>query len=302
MNTYGGGFERRMAFPPLTHGVKTLLIINFALWGVTLLAYLIDPAVLTGFYRIFGIYLPRAIYEPWFAFWQPLSYMFIHSSSPGHVLWNMIGLYFFGVFLEEWRGTREFLRTYFAGGLLGGALWMVYTLLLHGPVPSPLVGASGAVTAIIVAVATRFPRQEVWLFGMLPIQLWLIAVVLVALDLFPILTELRYGSAGGGVAHTAHLGGALLGFLSVCYQERFRSLCETFEDLPAAFVVVRNARSSRVTWIAGGRSRPCSTRSTAKGGSVPSPVRARVPQEGQQALQPGQLRTGRGSSWFVFNR
>lgn len=238
MSSYYGGYDRRLAFPPITWAVKRLLILNFALWGVIYLLFLVNRAAPTGVYRNVGLNLERFVTEPWFAFWQPFTYMFLHDIDPGHVLWNMVSLYFFGVFLEELRGTREFLRTYVVGGILGGLVWIVFQGLVLGRPASLLVGASGACLAVLVATTTRFPRKEVWLFGMLPIQLWLLAVVLVSLDLVQTLNTLRYGG-GTGVAHTAHLGGALLGFLSVRFERPFARFCETFEDLPRTFRKVR---------------------------------------------------------------
>ncbi|NIR79294.1 MAG: rhomboid family intramembrane serine protease [Gemmatimonadetes bacterium] len=140
--------------------------------------------------------------------WSVLTYMFLHAGF-AHLLFNMIGLFFFGPRLEERLGSRDFLVLYFISGI-GGALFS----FLFEP-RAAVVGASGAVYGVLLAFAYYWPRENIYIWGVLPIQARWLALMLVAVSLYSGLS-----GAQSGVAHFAHLGGLALGFGYLKFRER----------------------------------------------------------------------------------
>ncbi len=144
--------------------------------------------------------------------WRWFSYQFLHGGIL-HLVFNMIGLYFFGPMVERWWGARRFLAFYLLCGVSGA---IVFTLLTFtGTLPtwmgSRLIGASGAVYGILMAAALVAPNMRVMLlFPPIPMKLRTMAAVFLGLATVSILV----GSANAG-GEAAHLGGALLGYLLV---------------------------------------------------------------------------------------
>jgi membrane associated rhomboid family serine protease len=138
--------------------------------------------------------------------WTVVTYMFTHTGV-GHIFWNMLLLWFGGRLFEDLLGGRRLLGFYLLGGVAGLALWigLVNALpLLHGT--TGILGASAAVLAVFVGIAAYNPGMEVNLMLFGPVKLMYVAAVFVLLDLVGIGT-------GDGVAHEAHIGGALMGFV-----------------------------------------------------------------------------------------
>ncbi len=142
--------------------------------------------------------------RPWF-WWHFLTYGFCHASF-GHIFGNLLGLFFLGPPIEQRYGQREFLRLYLAMIVLAGIGWAAAELLV-GARAASVVGASGAVTGVIILFALNYPRQTVLFMMILPIPAWVLGVIVVLGDL--------WGSASqpGQVAFQAHLTGAALAFL-----------------------------------------------------------------------------------------
>lgn len=142
--------------------------------------------------------------------WTIVSYMFLHAGFT-HLLLNMIGLFFFGPRLEGRLGSRDFLRLYFLSGL-GGALFSI----VFAP-RAAVVGASGAVFGVLLAFALYWPRENIYIWGVLPVQARFLA-------LFLVVTTLYSGMAGAqdGVAHFAHLGGLVAAFAYLRWRDRPR--------------------------------------------------------------------------------
>lgn len=141
--------------------------------------------------------------------WTPITYMFLHGGF-GHLFGNMIGIFFFGPRLEQRLGAKGFLTVYFAAGI-GGAFFESLLALFLGPVS--MVGASGGVFGILAGFAYFWPRETIILFPIpIPIQAWLLVTLYVMWSLY---AGLSSAAIGGGVAHFAHLGGAVvaLGYL-----------------------------------------------------------------------------------------
>ena len=149
--------------------------------------------------------VPRAVLiRPW----TPITYMFLHADFM-HLAFNMLGLYFFGPRLEVRLGGRKFLWLYFLSGITGAALSFVFT-------PSAaIIGASGGVFGVFLGFAMFWPRERVYIFGILPMEAWVLVAVMTVMALFG-----GFTSARGGIAHFAHLGGFLGAFGYLKYLQR----------------------------------------------------------------------------------
>ncbi|MFP4115114.1 MAG: rhomboid family intramembrane serine protease [Spirochaetota bacterium] len=178
--------------------------------GVFLLG-MISPAILSRLALIPGAVIVRT----WI--WQPFTYMFVHGGT-WHLLFNMLGIFFFGIQLERRIGSDEFLLFYLLNGTLAGLLsFGVY--VLTGTYNVALVGASGAVFAVLLAFATYYPHSNILLFGILPIRAPILVIGYAALELFNTLTR-----TGGNVAHMTHLIGFAVGFLYLVVRLRINPI------------------------------------------------------------------------------
>lgn len=180
---------------PLTPWVKRLLVANVAVF--------VAGFALPRLYVEFALVPSLILARPWTA----ITYMFLHAGFM-HILFNMIGLFFFGPRLEERMGSGGFLKLYFLSGI-GGAVFS----FIFAP-EAPVVGASAAVYGILLAFAIFWPRERIYIWGVLPVEAWLLATLLVGASLWS-------GIAGGrsGIAHFAHLGGLAFGFVYLKWWE-----------------------------------------------------------------------------------
>lgn len=141
--------------------------------------------------------------------WTVITYMFVHTEV-GHLFWNMLLLWFGGRLFQDLLGGKRLLGNYLLGGLCGFALFALSQNLLpglHGGMSAGIQGASAAALAVFVGIATYRPEMVVNLLLIGPVKLMYIAAVFVLLDLIGI-------GSGDGVAHEAHIGGTLYGFLA----------------------------------------------------------------------------------------
>ena len=182
----------------MTPWVTRLLVANVLVFVVvqpgTLLYGLLTlfpPAVI----GIDHFYIPAMPFRPWTA----VTYMFLHAGF-GHVFFNMIGLFFFGPRLEARLGPKGFLWLYFLSGLGGAAFSFIFSF------GAPVVGASAAVYGILIGFAMYWPRENIYIWGVLPVQARWLAAALVFISLYS-----GISGSGGGVAHFAHLGGLAVG-------------------------------------------------------------------------------------------
>lgn len=133
--------------------------------------------------------------------YQIATYMFLHSmDNPFHLLFNMLVLWMFGTEIERAWGSRPFAKLYLLAGLCGGLL----TLAIFSTQDIPTIGASGALYGVLVAYWFMFPNRVLYIWMILPVKVkWAIPGLFLISFLF----------SGGGVAHMAHLGGALFGVI-----------------------------------------------------------------------------------------
>ena len=206
--------------PPVT---RSLLIVNVIMFVATLLNE-------NFMIRTFALFYPAT---PLFHWWQLITHLFMHGGW-WHILFNMYALVMFGSIVERSLGTKKFLILYFVTGLGAvalhlGAEWLDIHRLAASADPtaptaifdiyrSPMVGASGAVYGVIVAFAMLYPEARMTLIFP-PVTLdakWMV-IIFVGIELLTGIAQFHGFSGGLNIAHFAHLGGALFGFLLVWY-------------------------------------------------------------------------------------
>lgn len=159
------------------------------------------------FTKLFWLYPSDALGRVWL--WQFFTYMFLHSTTDAwHLIFNMLVLWMFGGEVERVLGKRRFLTLYFTAGVFAGVCGCIFTPW------SPMIGASGAVFAIEIAFALYFPNSTV-IFYFFPIKAKYLAMIFIGITIFNCIV-----SNSGDVAHFAHLGGIIYGFLFVRYSYR----------------------------------------------------------------------------------
>ena len=206
---------------------KNLLIIN-------VLAYLVGMVFgihSGGFNDLFGLHFFLA---PDFGVYQLVTYMFMHASL-SHLFFNMFALWMFGCIVERTWGARKFLFYYMACGIGAGLLqemaqfvqfYMLAAEGINGFSVSQImtvginlwttVGASGAIYGILLAFGMLYPEERMFIFPLpVPIKAKFFVVGYAAIELF-----MAFSTSGDGVAHLAHLGGMLFGFLLIRYWRR----------------------------------------------------------------------------------
>ena len=208
---YSGG---QYSFGPggvITPAVKMLLWANV---GVFLLTALAPPLYLVVM-RVFGLTPQLVLTRLWI--WQPVTYMFLHGGIT-HILFNMLILWMFGVHLERIWGSRFFLRYYFITGIGAGLATIGAGLLPFAfAEPTylvPTIGASGAIYGLLLAFALYNPETPILMFFLFPVPAKYFVMILGAIAFLSV-------PRGGGVAHIAHLGGLVVGYL---YLKQLRGL------------------------------------------------------------------------------
>ncbi|MEO7098656.1 MAG: rhomboid family intramembrane serine protease [Luteolibacter sp.] len=233
----------------ITPVVKWLLILNLGIYFLDTLV-LKGPGLLNGPIRNAGAFtIQSAIFHG--EIWRFITFQFIHASVP-HVLFNSLGIFFFGPWMERWWGSKKFLIFYLLCGVAGAVFYslLVYLGVLHVSDPDflesaaaylpgvnpmtlvPLVGASAGIYGILIGVAVIAPSLRVrLLFPPIELSMRQLAMALMAMAIGSIVFKLG-GNEGG---EAGHLGGAILGFLLV----RFPHLLGQASDIaifrPKAF-------------------------------------------------------------------
>jgi membrane associated rhomboid family serine protease len=213
--------------PPV---VKNLIIINIIFFIATYaLAQFVDMR------QLFAAYYP---YSPSFRPWQPITYMFMHGGFT-HIFFNMFALFSFGPMVEYTLGSKRFFNYYFITGIGGYVLYTIVQALqihaitggfsiadpslessyfaygdkageLFGLYNGPMVGASGAIFGLLLAFGVLFPELEMLImFIPIPVKAKYLVIGYIAIELFAGFGRFQ----GDSVAHFAHLGGALFGFI-----------------------------------------------------------------------------------------
>ncbi|HNZ66897.1 MAG TPA: rhomboid family intramembrane serine protease [Planctomycetota bacterium] len=218
-------FARRN--PYLTPGVKGILIANLIVFAVQFICYLLPKETLAyGYFMYFFALHPEMVVHKYYV-WQLLTAGFMHDiHSIAHIFFNMLTLYFFGHLIEDLYGTRKFIKYYLFAIVFSSTVYMLFSidyevLLGYKEIPydanfgysyfflqNSMIGASGAIMAILVTSAWLYPNAVVFLYFLFPIKLRTLIYLLIGVDLFSALTNTQ-----NQIAVMAHLGGALFGFL-----------------------------------------------------------------------------------------
>jgi membrane associated rhomboid family serine protease len=200
---------------------KWLIGINVACFILQLLTQHVDPT--TGGRPVEGWFTQAFILDVHKVLggevWRLLTYAFLHSESDIlHLIFNMLFLWWFGHEVEDLYGPREFLAVYLTSALLGGIAFVLGNVA-EVQTGATCLGASGAVTAVMVLCAVHFPTRIILLFMLLPVPIWIFVIFNVAMDLFGLLNGFHARST---TAFTVHLAGA--GFAFVYYKMHWRLL------------------------------------------------------------------------------
>lgn len=206
------GQQMRLALPALTPVVMWLLIINVSIFVMT---YMLDPnnTFFLPWFSVFPINLITSV-----QIWRPITYQFLHGNF-WHIFGNMLALYFFGPMLERQWGSKKFLTFYIICGAVGGVLYSLLVLINIMSVGF-LFGASGAILGILAAASILFPNLRVYVFGVFPLKLFVLAIIFAA---WSIMSMYRGENTGGEVAHLAGMATGAVYVLYRPWRQKIRS-------------------------------------------------------------------------------
>jgi membrane associated rhomboid family serine protease len=200
MSRYGRATVMTSSFGPgpLTPAVKAIIYANIALFVVSLFAR--DIIAYLGL-------IPQAVIERGWI-WQPATYMFLHA-DPFHILFNMLGVWMFGVELERLWGTKFFARFYAITGIGAGVTAIAASFVPIGGLLATYgavtIGASGALYGLLMAFAMYFPDRPILMFFVFPVPAKYFVMIMGAIAFLT--------APGSQVSNAAHLGGLLWGYL-----------------------------------------------------------------------------------------
>jgi len=226
LNNYYRPYGRFSVFPPM---IKNLLIINGA---VFVLQLILQNGVMGGAFLLNKWFALNPInisgYDSWpfnFQVWQLISYQFMHAGF-SHIFFNMFFLWMFGMEVENTWGPKKFLYYYLICGVAAGLAQLFIAPLFS--TPAITIGASGAVFGVMIAFAMMFPDRYIFIWFLIPVKAkYLVGFFILAYNVLPIL----YGETSN-VAHLAHLGGAVAGFIFILFDKNtYVSLKSSFKNL-----------------------------------------------------------------------
>jgi len=226
---------RQMRFGPsrMGEGVRQLLIANVAVFVLT---QMMGMQFWAGW---FGLNPHDVIFG--LRIWQPFTYMFLHGGF-WHIAMNMLMLWMFGSELENIWGRKEFLRFYLVTGAGAGVFSLVPYFLgvltgYRGMIPS-IIGASGAIYAILLAYAVTYPERTVLVYMLFPIKVKYLMLIM------GFMTFASIGN-GDGISHITHLGGLVVGWFYLRRHGRYRGLNIPWRDWIKRYNRIRIVDSER---------------------------------------------------------
>lgn len=228
MNYYSYNQNRGGSLSNMPTAIRHIIVINVLIMVMT---YLNEDFM----YEKFALFYPTS---PFFHWWQPVTHMFMHGGI-WHLFFNMYTLFIFGSVLERVWGTRKFLIFYFVTGLGAAAIhtgvewiqmqsWLTQAAegsyaaqaSIHALKMTPTVGASGAIYGVLMGYAMLYPDSVLTLiFPPISLKAKWFVLIFAAIELLTGLT-----GTGGGIAHFAHLGGLIFGFLLIWYWKKKHTL------------------------------------------------------------------------------
>lgn len=182
----------------MTPWVRRLLVANVVVFFLTMTFPHLIPRL---------AFVPlRVLHQPWTA-WTIVTYMFVHAGI-WHILFNMLALFFFGPRLEARLGSGHFIGLYGVSGLVAAAVSAGFSP------GAGVIGASGAVFGVLLAYARYWPRDLIYIWGVLPVEARWLVIAMAGLSLW-----FGFSGTASGVAHFAHLGGFAGGWLYLKWVE-----------------------------------------------------------------------------------
>jgi membrane associated rhomboid family serine protease len=201
-----GGFS---VFPPV---IKNLLIINVVVFFIQMLANNLTIGGKPLWYVLNMWFALNPFGDGYnFQIWQLITYQFMHGSFT-HILFNMFALWMFGMEIENYWGSQKFLIYYLLCGIAAG-LFQLFLNPLLGAQPAVTIGASGAIYGVLIAFGLMFPDRYIFLYFLVPVKAKYLIGFLIVLEFMLV------DSAQSDVAHLAHLGGAIAGFLFILFDK-----------------------------------------------------------------------------------
>lgn len=194
-----------------------LVIVMLAVYVVQILT-LPGPGMSGWFTSLFSLHAD-VFRRPWMGF-ELLTYGFLHDPHDlRHILFNMIAFWFFGRPVEYRYGRREYLTFFLTAIVVSGLAWVLGELVANGTVAQgAMLGASGGISAVLILFALNYPRQYIYIWGVLPLPAWVFAILFVGYDIVGAVQR------EGSVAYTAHLGGAAFALLYFRFHWRISEL------------------------------------------------------------------------------
>lgn len=212
---------RSLYVPPLSMTLKILIGLNVFIWLV--IQILAEGYGGVHFTRYFALFPGKVLLEG--AVWQLFSYMFLHSLSVSHVVFNMLMLWFIGSELEQRWGSRFFLAFYFMTGVGAAIIYCAgigaYASATgnHQGLVIPVVGASGAIFGLLLAYGILFGERIIHFMMIFPMKAKIFVMILGGIEAISLVST---GVAGGDVANLAHLGGLVSGYFALIASNRFQ--------------------------------------------------------------------------------
>ncbi len=191
------------------------------------------------------------------AVWQLVTSAFLHSHSDAfHIIFNMLTLWLVGTEMETMYGRREFLAMYLSAAVFSGLCWAISDEWSGGM--GTAVGASGAIMAVVVLFAMFYPRRTILIYGLIPVEMWLLATIYIGGDLLVLLST-PIGADPGNRPHraiVAHLGGAAYGYLYKRFDLRWSRLLSRVSRRPRLRVVSAEPRRPSTPSVVSTNSNP----------------------------------------------
>jgi len=207
-----GGFK---LFPPT---IKMLLMVNLGLFIIQFFAssFTLNGISIHNYIIRYFALIPLGY---GFKIWQLITYMFLHGDFT-HIFFNMFALWMFGAEIENYLGSRKFISFYFTCGIGAAIANLLLSPLFY--TPAPTLGASGAVYGVLLAFAVLCPDRHIYLYFLLPIKVKYFVACYILLEIFAV-------GSNDFVAHLAHLGGALTGYIFILVEQKRFPFQKTFD-------------------------------------------------------------------------
>jgi membrane associated rhomboid family serine protease len=210
-----GGFQ---VIPP---AIKAIIIAN-------VIVFLFQNSPFGSFLTTFGALWPIGSHNAGaysFQLWQPFTYLFLHGGFT-HLFFNMFALWMFGAEIENYWGTKNFVIYYFICGI-GGALINLVATIGH---PYPTIGASAAIFGVLLAFGMMFPDRYIFLYFLVPVKTKYFVAGYALIEFLSGLGNRTMGS-GSDIAHFAHFGGMVAGYIYITIRRNEWSISRLFSKL-----------------------------------------------------------------------